>query len=412
MAKSMSDYMTAPEACAVLEIKRASLYSYTSRGFVRSVPSKGKRARLYLRSDVLRLRERHDARSGHGAVAAGALRWGEAVLDSSITEIRTDGPRYRGVAAVELAHRGVSFERVAEFLWTGTLRDAVSFAVPNGVSALIGGLPAQGGAYECLAALALAMRAKDRLRSSVDRVLEIERARAYLAAASLVPFRMRRSKPVTREGSIAGRVLRAWGKAPTAKSMDAVNQALVIVADHELSASAFAARVVASTGADLYACLEGGLAACFGPLHGGECDRVEAFLASIRTASDARRAVRHARDTASLIPGFTHRLYPEGDPRTPPLLFAANRLGARARIGPALSLVRAMRAAGGEPPTVDIGLVVLCRALGLPPGAASYLFALGRVAGWVAHVLEQRDTNALVRPRARYVGRNDLAGRA
>src|SRR5689334_20638950 len=110
----------ASEAARILGVKVATLYSYASRRWVRSFPSGRHRERRYLRDDLERLRHRADARLGHEAVAAGALRWGEPVLSSAVTEIRPEGPCYRGHPAVELA-RNCRFEAVAELLWTGRL---------------------------------------------------------------------------------------------------------------------------------------------------------------------------------------------------------------------------------------------------------------------------------------------------
>jgi len=98
------------------------LYAYVSRGQVRSVPGEQGRPRLYAFADLERLRVRRDARAGHGAVAAGALRWGEPVLDSAITAITARGPAYRGKLAVDLAG-ATPFENVAELLWAGYLPD-------------------------------------------------------------------------------------------------------------------------------------------------------------------------------------------------------------------------------------------------------------------------------------------------
>src|SRR6478609_8585741 len=93
------------------------------------------RARLYSKEDVERLRTRHVARSGHGPVAASALRWGEPVLETRISDVGPDGPRYRGHSAVELCRAGVSFERVAELLWTGTLPEVAGPAAHLGYDA-------------------------------------------------------------------------------------------------------------------------------------------------------------------------------------------------------------------------------------------------------------------------------------
>ena len=111
----LGDWLSAAEAAGVLGVKRQTLYAYASRGKVATQPGEG-RQRRYRRSDVVRLVARRDARSGHGAVAAGALRWGEPVLDSAVTEIRDDGHRYRGTSALALGETS-SFERVAELLW-------------------------------------------------------------------------------------------------------------------------------------------------------------------------------------------------------------------------------------------------------------------------------------------------------
>src|SRR5512139_854751 len=114
-------FVDARAAAKHLGIQVRSLYAYVSRGQIRSVPGDGGRPRLYALDDLERLRARRDARAGHGAVAAGALRWGEPVLDSAITAITARGPVYRGRLAVELAESGTPFENVAELLWSGYL---------------------------------------------------------------------------------------------------------------------------------------------------------------------------------------------------------------------------------------------------------------------------------------------------
>jgi citrate synthase len=184
-----------------------------------------------------------------------------------------------------------------------------------------------------------------------------------------------------------------------------VNQALVLLADHELNASAFAVRVAASARADLYACLSVGLAAASGPLHGGSCDRVEALVREAARASSPRAFVRDRLRRGEALPGAGHPLYPDGDPRTAPLLRAAEELAPRrASLRTLFAVLAAARDLGVEAPSVDFGLVALCLALGLPRGTAASLFAIGRTAGWVAHALEQREAGFLLRPRARYVG--------
>ena len=115
------ELLRAEEAATLLGVKRATLYTYVSRGLVRCVPEKGTKENRYLRADVERLKTRHDARAGHAAVASGALRWGEPVIDSSVSQVGEEGLAYRGHDAVALATGGRLFEDVAELLWTGHL---------------------------------------------------------------------------------------------------------------------------------------------------------------------------------------------------------------------------------------------------------------------------------------------------
>ncbi|HWZ91344.1 MAG TPA: citrate/2-methylcitrate synthase, partial [Polyangiaceae bacterium] len=175
-------------------------------------------------------------------------------------------------------------------------------------------------------------------------------------------------------------------------------------AEHELNASTFAARVAASAGADLYACLGAALNTLSGSAHGGMCDRVEALLETIGERTRAARTVREWLARGEPVPGFGHPLYPAGDPRGALLLELARNHGARtAPARTAFALVAAMERGGHPAPTLDLGLVALCHCLELPRGTAASLFALGRTAGWVAHALEQRAAGYLLRPRARYV---------
>jgi len=402
----MKDLLSAREAAALLDVKPATLYSYVSRGLLASAPGTHGPSRLYARSDIERLRARHVARAGHGAVAAGALRFGEPVLESALTAIDDGGPRYRGRAAVELARSGASFESVAELLWTGEWRAKVP------VFPSVARLPELGrfvprGAPP-LAALSLvvpALALGDPWRFDAPPLEELERARRLvraLASSVAFAFDARRARATLRAPSVAGALALALGVAPTAKTRAALDRALVLSADHELNPSSFAARVAASTGADLYACVGAALGALSGPAHGGACERVEALVAEIGTPARAATVIEERTRRGDALPGFGHPLYPAGDPRAGSLLRAAPP---RRRAGRTLAaLVARMKAARGELPNVDLGLVATALSLGLPPGSASAIFAVGRAAGWIAHALEQRSAGFVLRPRARYVG--------
>jgi citrate synthase len=206
-------------------------------------------------------------------------------------------------------------------------------------------------------------------------------------------------------GSVARTLLVALGGPTGRDAVHAVEQALVVSADHELNASAFAARVAASAGADLYACVSAALATMSGPRHGGMCDRVEALVVESGRPERARAVIHERARRGERLPGFGHPLYPAGDPRTATVLAATAALGKRRPAhATLLALLDAAAAAGREPPTLDAGLCAITFALGLPRGSGAALFAIGRAAGWIAHVLEQRTADFLLRPRARYVG--------
>ncbi len=396
-------WVDAKAAARFLGIQVRSLYAYVSRGQIRSVPGGRGRPRLYAHEDLQRLRTRRDARAGHGAVAAGALRWGEPVLDSAITAITARGPIYRGRAAAELAAAEAPFESVAELLWSGYLPEARP-AWPRPViplAQLARLVPDGARPLEVMPLLVqvAALADPDRGDPRPDAIVARGRRLVALLAAALAPGLSAAS--FTRAlgaGSVAEIAARALGLPADAAPIRV--RLLVLLADHELNASSFAARVAASTGADPYACLTAALATLSGPHHGSASEEVSRFADEIGGPDAARTAVRALRRRGLLPPGVGHPLYPDGDPRVAPLLEAARDSGARR----ARTLLAIVDATPDARPTADVGLAAVTAALGAPPAAASGLFAVARSAGWLAHVLEQRAAGFLLRPRARYTG--------
>jgi len=364
-----------------LGVRSQTLYAYVSRGRVRAEPdpTEPRRSR-YRASDVAALTARKARSRKVMDVASSAIAWGEPVLASAITTTVDGRLFYRGRDAVLLAETE-TLEAVARLLRGG-----------HGVALKVVERPAppRGGTMRERAFAALADRA------GIDAPA---RGRAPLAlaaeAATLLDMLTDAVAGVTSGGAIHERLGRAWGQGP--RGWDLIRRALVLLADHELNASTFAARVAASTGASLSAAALAGLCALSGPLHGGMAARVKALIQEAeRIGAEAAVDARIAQ--GSPLPGFGHQLYPDTDPRAEALLAA---LGAT---GPLEDLRLAAERAGGRRVNIDFALVAMGETLRLPDDAPFMLFAVARCAGWIAHALEQMQTGELIRPRARYVG--------
>lgn len=413
MATSMGEdrYLTAREAAGELGISTATLYAYVSRGLIRSEATGGKRRdRRYRAEDVSRLRERKEQRRDPARVARSALDWGTPVMESAITLIADGRVYYRGRDAVDLSG-SFSLEQVAELIWTGDMpqgsrerppelfRASVGEPIAPDSPRVVGGeigrrtwtdtfaMALHGAAAEDPAAYDLRAAAVSRTGARILRLL----------VASTVGV------PDTGD-TVARSLQRRWvPRDPAAAGL--IDRTLVLCADHELNVSSFTARCVASAGSTPYAVVVAGLAALGGVKHGGNTERVEAFLDEIEASDDAERAVAARLRRGEAVPGFGHPLYPDGDPRAEALL--AVLAGAYPSSGERQRAAEAAKAVGdlmNERPNVDFALVALARTLRLPPGAALALFALGRTVGWVGHAIEQYQADMILRPRALYVG--------
>ncbi len=408
-----SEYLTSAQAAKRLAVKLPTLYAYTSRGLVRSVPGGRGPARRYLRADVERLRARGEARRGGPPAGGGALRFGEPVLDTAITWLSEEGPVYRGYPAVSLAADDVSFESVAELLWGGELPDPPPRWDAQGpglpLPALRALVPARSHPLAVLPIVVAALGARDRDRYDTHPESVRPRARRVirrLTAALALTREPERFSDSLAAATVAESFARAVGTRSSPRQLLALDRALVLLADHELNPSTFAARVAASAQADVYACLGAGLVTVAGPRHGAASERVAALVREIGRPERAAQVVRARIRRGELIPGFGHAVYRGTDPRCAPLLKSARELAPRSRtVATVDALIDAMRAARRPPPNVDAAIVAFAAALGIPTELTPALFAIARLAGWTAHVLEQYQAGFLIRPRARYLAR-------
>ncbi len=399
--------MTAKEAARLLGVKQATVYSYAARGLLGAEANRGPgQPARYPRAAVLRLKTRAAARSGHAAVAGAALQWGEPVLDTAVTALTAAGPSYRGRPAVQLAREGRRFEAVAELLWRGVLEPGPGWRAPLTRMEGLAPLERRGPPLPTVIAASAWLGLEEGARAAVPPEVELQRARVLirqLAAAAGLSFGAARALEASRQASVAGTLFFALTGAPPGRAQtELLERALVLLADHELNASTFAARVAAGVGAGLHACLTAALATLSGARHGGACDRMES-LGAQALARGARAAVQERLAFGEALPGFDAGAYPAGDPRTAPLWEGALAVGkGDARLRALDELKRTVKEDAGAHAAVDFALVAAAWALGLPAGGASVVFAVARTAGWVAHVLEQRASGRSIRPRARY----------
>ncbi|HEY7084623.1 MAG TPA: citrate/2-methylcitrate synthase [Hyphomicrobiaceae bacterium] len=388
--------ISAQEAARRLGVKPATLYAYVSRELLRSAPGADSRSRRYYAEDVERLRRsRHRGpRTGKPPKPFDSLM---PVLDTTISLIENGRLYYRGSDAVRLAETA-DLEAVAHILWEQA--DPDDFRVGQTHTQL----------RRLLAGRHLPPVAMDRARTILSELTMHD-----VAALDTSPLAVRRTGArlvSVLTASVTGtmpsglavheELRRAWKL--DASASDLVRRCLVLIADHELNASTYVGRCIASTGATPYAVVLGALGALSGPKHGGETGRVEAFLGDVLRSGDVQRAVAERLQRGERIPGFGQPLYPNGDPRGRDIIDAIKRSRYARTSVRLIDIGARVCELIGRHPNVDFALGLVSIALKLPAGSGLGMFLIGRCVGWIAHAIEQYATEALIRPRARYVG--------
>ncbi len=396
----MDRMLRSDEAARRLGVKVTTLYAYVSRGLVVSHPEPGGRHSLFSVDDVERLARR----SRHGKTVETRM----ATITTAITQLTDRGPLYRGIPAVDLATTA-SYEEVAGLLWAEAdgLDDGARWETSD-----LGPVPHLAAGDRLRWAVVMA-GGTDPLRGDLRPRAVVRVARRIVAAmvaaldppdgasAGDAPPRLTLDGGRVVENSIAGRMAARLSPFPSEELVRACNAALVLLADHELATSTMAVRMAASVRADAYDVVLAGLGTVGGRLHGG-ASRVVHGLLTEAAAVGVERAVTDVLRSHELLPGFGHPVYESGDARFGVLdrLFCAlATVEERALLH---SLVDLAAGADLPPPNVDLGLAAVVWAAGLPPDAGQTIFTVARVAGWVAHLLEELDEPPL-RYRARAV---------
>ena len=390
--------MTTAQAARRLGVRPQTLYAYVSRGQLHSrrVPN-GRQSRFDAR-EVERLALRGRPRLASRSPTL------DIHIETSITEIVDHRIRYRGHDVNDLA-RNATFEMAAELIWTG--------ALPGAAPTWKGPTVDSGGVTFGEQLRLIAARAAMGDSGEFDRPTVTTQARRLIATVvDSLPVagsgrcpRVVLADGTTVRGTIAGRLwARLTARRATPHLMAVMNASLVLLADHEMAASTLAARVAASTRADVHGVVAAGMGALSGRLHGGESTRCRRFL-ELAHDRPIDEAIDLTLERYGRLPGFGQVLYPEGDPRAELLLTLLHDGGPHPALDQVDEVIDAARRIQLPPPNVDLALAAFGNVAAMPRDAGEAVFTTARIVGWIAHALEEYDERPLrFRPRAVYVG--------
>lgn len=388
----MSELLTAKQTAERLGVELATVYAYASRGSLTRRPAPDGRSSSYDADEVEALARRARPRSTRRRV--GAV---DVVIGTTISEIGDGWIRYRGHDLLDLVGRA-TFEEVGRLLWTGRFDVDVDGRGPDGTRAaatlaavedLTAALPAGASVTARLAAGAIAASPWVARADGEDAAV----AAAALLVEALIASLPRAGAPAPDGSSLAAQLwTRVSPLRPTAERVAALDAALVLLAEHELTTSTLAVRVAASTRATPAEVVLAGLGTMSGPFHGRAAVQVHRRLVEGLGPADT-----------SPLAGFGHSVHASGDPRFAPLLEQVRLISDPARAEVIEQYVAPVR--GADPFNIDAALGALGYAAAMEPGMTEAVFAVARTAGWLAHAYEEADEAPL-----RYRGRTLYRG--
>jgi 2-methylcitrate synthase len=333
---------------------------------------------------------------------------------------------YRGVDIHELAEKS-SFEETTYLLWNGILPNrlelreftsqlALARSLDQHIIDMLKAFPRSATPMEVLrtAVSALSFYDADEKDNSHDaNVRKAYNLTAQIAMIVAVYDRIRKGKEIVApDRSLSHAANFLWmlnGEKPSDTATRTMDMALVLHAEHELNASTFAARVIAATLSDIHSAITGAIGALKGPLHGGANEAVMRLLLAIdKAGEDPVEHVKKMLAAKQKISGFGHRVYRTEDPRATHLRQMSEKLGNDSGHPRWYEMSRAIELYVNEEKklnaNVDFYSASTYATLGIDIDLYTPIFAISRIAGWAAHVIEQLDDNRLIRPRAEYIG--------
>jgi citrate synthase len=364
----------------------------------------------------------------------------EGVVAAATQIAEVDGERgrltFRGYDIRELAGR-VTFEEVAYLLWHGRLPRRAEYEAMRAEMSAARELPAPalvalqelaphtGGMHLLrMGASMLSIGDADVDNTAVEsNQRRAARLQAQMPAVVAHSWRLKNGldlvQPKPEHGLAEGFLYMLEGKEPSPERVDGLNAYLVAISEHGLNASTFTARCVISTGSDMVSALTAAICALKGPRHGGVPGPVLDMLEAIGTPDRAEAYIRTELAEGRRIMGFGHRIYKVRDPRAAILSAAVERMAHGTGDTNLLDLARAVeettvRVLAELKPgrdlyaNVELFAAIILHAVDVPPELFTPMFAIGRTAGWTAHMIEQLEETKIIRPDSVYVGPHDL----
>jgi citrate synthase len=364
---------------------------------------------------------------------AGSGLEGVVVAETRLSRVEGDAGRltYSGYSIEDLAEH-TTFEEVCHLLWHGELPDRSrlsslrgqivnAFHLPDPIVDLVRSAPPHAHPMAVLRTAVSALGIHDPDADDMARDAHLRKAIGLTGAIPAITALTARTRtgqePMAPRPDlgVAGNLLYMInGREPDEHETRTMDVALTLHADHGFNASTFSARVTVATLSDVYSAVTAALGTLKGPLHGGANERVMRMLEAIGTVDNAESWIRDALERGDKIMGFGHRVYRAVDPRAPILRRLGDELGSsvwfeiadRVRDIMAQEMERRGKQVYAN---VDFYSASVYQKLGIPAELFTNLFACARIAGWTAHILEQLADNRLIRPKAKYIGPENLS---
>ena len=392
----MSSQLTATEAAARLGVQRATLYAYVSRGLISRTVAMDGRSSLFDADEVERLR------AGRRTATEGEL---ATLITTRLTLVSDEGLIVGGSDLVELLGDGLTFEQVADQLWEAGPDEAwPDITDEHNLASVLSALPDTTRPLDRLRIVTSVLSAHDPLRHG--RSERSIRAVARNLITAMVTGLEPRGQDAKVHKSVATALFgRLTGRSGTLKQRAAVNAALVLLIDHGLASSTFAARIAASVRGDPYSVVTAGLGVLGGHLHGAASAPVHELFVSIEEIGDTAQAIGATQERLGSIPGFGHAVYRSSDPRCGPLLEVIDQAwSGDSRLATVHEAADIIASRTEAVPNVDFALGALSYLAKMDRTAGEAIFAIARTAGWLAHAMEEYVEAPLrFRTRARYL---------